>query len=182
MEKLDLLAMLPCGLRNPFKDLLELHITSNESHYKSFTYLAEGNVNHELSFYPLLDMVESVDELPDIMISSDINNCFHRPFMDRFIMKGCFETYNPFTPNNYLQKVNFYDPYNNVTMLTANMLVMAVDTEKLGLRKLPETWEDILDQCFNKSITMRGDDEFFCNAVLLPFFKDHGLNAIKTMA
>jgi len=35
---------------------------------------------------------------------------------------------------------------------------------------------------FQNEIIMRGEDNFFCNAVMLPFFKDNGYEAIETLA
>lgn len=182
LASLHFLAMLPCGLRNPFKELLEAHIQAQPNYYKGLNYLAEGNVNHEMSFYPKLDQVTVESELPDIIIASDVNNFFHRPFVDRFINKGVFQTYSPYAPNAYLNNIGFCDPSHHYTMLTANMLVMVVDKTRLGTRPMPSVWCDILDAAFANDIIMRGEDDFFCNAVLLPFFRDHGMSAIEAMA
>ncbi len=181
-QQLHLMAMLPCGLRNPFKDFLEAHIVDNKKQYEGLNYLAEGNVNHELSYYPLLDSIGSAAELPDVIIASDVNNFFHKPFIDRFIKKGDFKTYQPYTPHPYLEKAGYSDPAGNYTMFTANMLVMAVDKNRLGDRKMPTKWEDILSEDFKDDIIMRGEGDFFCNAVLLPFFKDYGFNAVRALA
>ena len=32
----------------------------------------EGNVNHELSYYPLLDNITDENELPDVIMASDV--------------------------------------------------------------------------------------------------------------
>jgi len=181
-ENLHFAAMLPCGLRNPFKEFTESFIEENEKLDLDFNYLIEGNVNHELSYYPLLDNIKDESELPDIVMASDVNNFFHRPFVERFVDKGVFETYTPYSPNEYLQKANYADPQNHYTMFTANMLIMVVDKQKLGDRKMPEKWEDLLAPCFANDIIMRGEDDFFCNAVLLPFYKEWGMPAIKTLA
>lgn len=181
-HNLHFAAMLPCGLRNPFKEYFESLIFENPDQFNSLNYLIEGNVNHELSYYPLLDGITDINELPDIIMASDINNFFHRPFMERFIQKGIFETYTPYIPNGYLEKTNYADPAGNFTMFTANMLIMVVDKLKLGDRKMPEKWSDLLAPEFENDIIMRGEENFFCNAVMLPFFKDNGLDAIKILA
>lgn len=182
LQQLHFMAMLPCGLRNPFKDFLQAHLASNTETYAGLNYLTEGNVNHEVSYYPLLDTVASEEELPDIMVASDVNNFFHRPFQERFINKGIFECYSPFEPNDYLEKVGFSDPASHYTMYTVNMLVMAVDTERLGNTPIPQKWADLLSPNFENKIIMRGEDDFFCNAVMLPFYKDHGWDAIRSLA
>ena len=181
-EDLHFMAMLPCGLRNPFKDYLETHINDNEELYEDLNYMAEGNVNHELSFYPTLDHVDTANELPDLILASDVNNFYHKPFMSKFVETNTFKTYAPYKPHAYLEKVGFSDPAGHFTMLTANLLVMVIDTEKLGSRLMPETWDDILHQSFENDIIMRGEEDFYCNAIMLPFYKDHGLNAIRSLA
>ena len=64
-QQLHFMAMLPCGLRNPFKDFLEAHLADNKDVFAGLNYLAEGNVNHEVSYYPILDHIDSEEELPD---------------------------------------------------------------------------------------------------------------------
>jgi ABC-type Fe3+ transport system substrate-binding protein len=181
-ENLHFAAMLPCGLRNPFKEFSEAFLNDNNDLFDDLNYLIEGNVNHELSYYPLLDSIKDAHELPDIIMASDVNNFFHRPFIDRFIKNDVFESYVPFQPNSYLENSGYADPNKHFTMFTANMLVMVVDKNKLGKRKMPEEWSDLLAPEFENDIIMRGEDNFFCNAVLLPFFKDKGMDAIKILA
>ncbi|GAF04014.1 ABC transporter substrate-binding protein [Saccharicrinis fermentans] len=181
-ENLHFSAMLPCGLRNPFKEFTEKFIQNNPNSFTNFNYLIEGNVNHELSYYPLLDNIHNSDELPDIIMASDINNFFHEPFMKRFIHTGIFESYQANALNKYLEQVQYADPHQHFTMYTANMLVIVVDMERLGHRKAPTTWSDLLDPSFKNDIIMRGEDDFFCNAVMLPFYKDAGMDSIKTLA
>jgi ABC-type Fe3+ transport system substrate-binding protein len=181
-ENLHLSAMLPCGLRNPFKEFFETEIQKEASEFAYLNYLIEGNVNHELSYYPLLDSIEDISELPDIILASDINNFFHKPFMEKFILKGAFNTYKTQPSNSYLEKVRYNDTEGNFTMFTSNLLVMAVDKAKLGDRDIPHKWDDLLDCSFADDIIMRGEDNFFCNAVMLPFYKDHGFEAIKKLA
>ncbi|MCW3806017.1 ABC transporter substrate-binding protein [Plebeiibacterium marinum] len=181
-ESLHFVAMLPCGLRNPFKEHSESFFEQKEDEFGYLNYLIEGNVNHELSYYPLLESINDVSELPDIIMASDINNFFHRPFVDKFISTNHFEACTPYIFNSYLEKEGYSDPDNNYTMYTANMLVMVVDKEKLGDRKVPEVWSDLLKPEFENDIIMRGEDDFFCNAVMLPFYKDKGMDAIKILA
>lgn len=182
LHQLHFLAMLPCGLQSPFKDLVEAHFAKHEEHYRGLNYLIEGNLNHELSYYPLVDSFVSIDELPDIIIASDVNNFMHRPFIERFIDKGLFQSYTPFAPHRYLADIGYPDPSGNYTMITANMLVMAVDRSRLGDRNMPQTWSDILLPEFENDVIIRGEADFFCNAVMLPLYKDCGLDGIRSFA
>jgi ABC-type Fe3+ transport system substrate-binding protein len=178
----DLLALMPCGLRNPLKDHVESYVSAHPDWFEGMEYLMEGNVNHETRYYPEIDRLQSLDELPDIVLASDVNAFFHRPFMDRFVGKGAFRSYLPYPPHPYLASAGFCDPDEHFSMFTANLLVMAVDKSKLGNRPVPETWADLLNPAFANDLILRGEDDFFCNAVLLPYYKEYGLEAIRLMA
>ena len=93
------MAMLPCGLRNPFKEFTENHILEYQERYKNLQYQIEGNVNFELSYYPKLDGLKDENFLPDVMMASDINNLFHQPFKERFVEKGIFRGFRPYKFN-----------------------------------------------------------------------------------
>lgn len=182
LDDLHFMTMLPCGLRNPFVKAVKEHVAENPETFPGFNYLNEGNLNHELSYYPLVDQIESIDELPDVMIASDVNHFFHRPFVDKFIETGEFECVMPYEPHPYLAGADYYDPAKNYTMYTANMLVMVVDESRLGDRPMPRVWDDLLDPAFANDIIMRGTNDFFCNAVMLPYYKKHGIEAVHKFA
>ena len=60
--------------------------------------------------------------------------------------------------------------------------MIVADLDVLDEEKIPEKWDDLLSSDFKRSITLRGNEEFFCHAVLLPFFKEHGEKGIKKLA
>jgi ABC-type Fe3+ transport system substrate-binding protein len=39
----------------------------------------------------------------------------------------------------------------------------------------------LLNEYFRNAITLRGDDDFFCNAILFPFLKDYGKEAVTQL-
>ena len=119
-----------------------------------------------------------MDDLPDIVISSDV--FFHKRFMDRF--SSHFVTFMSYPPYPYLADAGFCDPDGHFSMLTANLLIMAVDKSKPGDRPVPSSWADLLHPDFANDIILRGEDDFFCNAVLLPYYKDYGMDAIRKLA
>lgn len=181
--KLTLLGLLPCGLKVPFAKA----VTSFFQGYRAgdnpaVTYAVEGNVNQELSYYKFVDQIESIDELPDIIVSSDFNAFFFRRFRERFIEKGCFVDVLPPALHPSFDGTGILDPLGQFTMLTVNPLVVVADLQRVGDRPLPQGWADLLDPMWRRSITLRGDPQFFCHAVLLPFFKDHGAAAIAALA
>lgn len=182
-SRLSLLGLLPCGLKVPFAkavtSFFEQYLAEGNS---PITYAVEGNVNQELSYYKFVDQVESVDELPDIIVSSDFNAFFYHRFRQRFIDQGHFVDVSPSRINSAFDGTGILDPLGQFTMLTVNPLIIVADLARIGTRPLPRCWSDLLDPMWHRSITLRGDRQFFCHAVLLPFFKEHGAMAITALA
>nr|WP_281171558.1 ABC transporter substrate-binding protein [Desulfovibrio inopinatus] len=182
-KNLTLLALLPCGLKMPFSRAFDVFASEyNENHSDSLKYLLEGNVNHELSYYQYIDSIESFDELPDVIISSDINSFYHKPFQQGFLEKKGFVSLYPDTLHDDFEKISYEDPEHQFTMLSANLLVLVSIDELLEGKPGIESWKDILKPEFQNSVVMRGQAEFFCNGVLLPFYALFGMEGIVDLA
>ena len=176
-----LLALLPCGLKVSLNNALQTFAEQLAQNDTPLAYLAEGNVNHELSYYPYIDSVESVEELPDLILSSDINAFYHHRFLEKFIEPGHFISVNsPMAP--HMADIGFADPHGHFTMFCGNALVIVHVKDVRPKLKAPERWEDLLQERYGKSIIMRGQDSFFCSGVLVPFFRLFGADAIPRLA
>lgn len=177
-KDLTMIGLMPCGLKMPFSRTFEQFA---KSHPRRFRYLIEGNVNLELSYYAYIDSIDDIDELPDIIVTSDINSFFHKRFVDRFIKPGYFVNVADYAPNPDFADIGYPDPERHYTMLSANLLIMVVDHTQMGNRPIPKRWSDLLKPEYENSVAMRGQEDFFCNAVLLPFYREHGIEGIKEM-
>ena len=187
MEKqkdLTLLGLMPCGLKMPFSRAFTDFITHllEASRPMAFQYAVEGNVNQELSYYAYVNTIEKAEELPDIIVSSDFNVFFGHRFYDRFVATGNFRGYGSFQPGKNFKEAGIPDPRGDYTILCVNPLVIVANLDQVGTRKLPQTWADILDPVWKKDLTIRGDDNFFCHAVLLPLFQQFGASGLKALA
>ena len=179
---LTVLALLPCGMKMPFNRAFDEFMQEyNDTHDVPLHYLVEGNVNHEVSYYSYIDAVESIDELPDIIISSDINSFYHEPFRRRFLGGDYFVGLTPDVVNADLEKIDFSDPANQFTMLSANLLVLVVIRDRVPDFPENPSWRDVLSEKYTNSVVMRGQKEFFCNGVLLPFHKLYGEDGVHQM-
>jgi ABC-type Fe3+ transport system substrate-binding protein len=67
-------------------------------------------------------------------------------------------------------------------MISANLLVLVTIDELMKDNPKPESWEDILKDEFRNKVIMRGQEGFFCNGVLLPFYRMYGMEGIKKLA
>ncbi|HSQ41210.1 MAG TPA: ABC transporter substrate-binding protein [Fibrobacteraceae bacterium] len=175
-------SMLPCGMVTPFNQALTKFLSQRPELAQELSVDLEGNVNHETSYYPKLELAENPEDLPDILVGSDINNLFHKRFRERFIDKGVFAEYLPYGRNALLDSHAFFDPDRRFTMLSANMLVLVADLERLGSRPVPKSWADLLSSQYENSVAIRGDGSFFCNGVLLPFFKAWKEKGVEQLA
>jgi ABC-type Fe3+ transport system substrate-binding protein len=182
-KELTLLALLPCGMKMPFNRALNEFSTEYSKQTGNVLHsLVEGNVNHELSYYAYMDSVTSVEELPDIIISSDINSFYHKPFLENFLSHEYFIDLGASPMNSDFEKIGFADPRGQFTMISGNLLVLVTIDELMGDNPRPESWEELLKDEFRNTVAMRGQNGFFCNGVLLPFYQMYGTEGIKKLA
>lgn len=182
-KDLSLLGLMPCGLKMPFSRAFTNFITGLETQRSlSIQYAVEGNLNQELSYYSYIDTIEHEDELPDVIISADFNVFFGHRFYDRFVASGSFSGYGRFQPGKNFKDAGILDPREEYAILCVNPLVIVANLDQVGSRKLPETWTDVLDPAWKNSLIIRGGDNFYCHAVLLPVFQQFGESGLKKLA
>jgi len=174
-----LLALLPCGLRNPFQQAV-CNAFPEYANNENPQLVIEGNLNYEKSLFTSIDTMTCMEELPDIFISSDINSLYHTHFLDNFLNKDNFETFTQ-EVHPLFKEANYVHPEGLMGWFTTNLLVMLVDTEKLGVHHLPVSWLDILKESYSRDLTLRGDTDFFCNAMFFPYMKTIGNEAIRRL-
>lgn len=180
---LSLLALMPCGLKVPFsRDVSMFMDTLQGSQDMNISYAVEGNLNQELSYYSYVPKVQSADDLPDIIFSSDFNTFYGHSFQKRFVDNGLFTGYGQITPSASYIQAGIPDPKGQYTVLGVNPLVMVINKDQLGDRPMPTCWEDLLHPRWKGSITLRGSSEFFCHAVLLPTYLNHGADGLRRLA
>jgi ABC-type Fe3+ transport system substrate-binding protein len=182
-KELTLLALMPCGMKMPFNRTFDEFSAEYSRQTNNLLHsLVEGNVNHELSYYAYIDSVTSIDELPDIVISSDINSFYHKPFQKNFLNKEYFENIASSPMNIDFESIGFADPRCQFTMISANLLVLVTIDELMKDNTKPKSWKDLLKIEYRNKVIMRGQDGFFCNGVLLPFYRMYGMDGIKGLA
>ncbi|MBP1908418.1 ABC transporter substrate-binding protein [Methanolobus bombayensis] len=182
-KELTLLALLPCGMKMPFNRALDAFSAGYSKQTGNVLHsLVEGNVNHELSYYAYMDSVTSIEELPDIIISSDINSFYHKPFQENFLKHEYFVDLGSSPMNGDFAEIDFADPQGQFTMLSGNLLVLVTIDELMEGQSKPDSWGDILKDDFRNKVVMRGQKGFFCNGVLLPFYQMYGNEGIKKLA
>lgn len=181
MQK-TMVSLLPCGMVTPFRNAMEAFLAIHKAEIDRESIALEGNVNHEKTYYKQIMESNDPDEIPDILIGSDISEVFHRNFREKFVDKGLFRAYFPNGQNAGFQGNGYYDPCENFTMISCNLLVIVVDKQRLGTRPVPKSWQDLLHPQYHKTIAIRGDKDFYCNGVLLPIAQRYGIQAMTSLA
>lgn len=182
MIKPTLLALMPCGLRNSFKAALYERFPQYVNDLgESEKLIIDGNLNYEKSFYEDINRIKSIEHLPDILITADINSFYHQDFLKNFLNKENFEVFKSDINPSY-EKAGYYHPEGLFAMLPANLLVIVADISKVAESEMPQNWTDLLKPEWERKIALRGDKDFFCNAVFFPYLKRYGFDALKALA
>jgi len=179
---LTLLALMPCGLKMPFSRAITSFLEDLRLEQGcEVKYAVEGNLNQELSYYSYVDRIESIDELPDIIVSADFNTFYGRRFYEKFVTTGQMRGYGNYSPNAYYSGAGIVDPNGEYSVLGVNPLVMVANLDEVGDRPLPTCWKDLLDPMWHGSVTLRGGNGFFCHAVLLPTYQRYGREGLEQL-
>nr|WP_319397157.1 ABC transporter substrate-binding protein [uncultured Desulfobacter sp.] len=182
-KDLTFLGLMPCGLKMPFSRAFSQFMNDLSTQTGiDIQSAVEGNVNQELSYYSYVDTIESKEELPDIIVSADFNVFLGRRFYNNFVAPGHFTGYGESATGLTFSDAQILDPKNEYTILCINPLVVIANLDQLDGRELPRTWADMLAPEWKKSVIIRGGDGFYCHAVLLPTFKEHGNNGLEALA
>ena len=180
---LTLLALMPCGIKVPFAKAISTFLTElRQAGGPAVTYAVEGNLNQELSYYSYVGTIERIEELPDIVVSADFNSFYHQRFYQRFVEPGHFVDVAETLPTGSYLQAGILDPEHHFSILGVNPLVMVADLDKVGDRPLPVCWDDLLAECWEGEVTLRGNQDFFCHAVLLPIYQEHGAEGLLNLA
>ena len=175
-RSLNLFALLPCPLKVPLEEAFNGFLaTLTVGQRSGLTYCIEGNANTQIDYADYADHFETLDDMPDIIITPGFNSFFYPHFVQRFITTGQFASINSFVGDRHLAAMGITDPDGHYNMLAMNLLVLVVDHTRLGGRPVPKNWADLFKPDYAKSIAIRGNrDGTFCETLLLSLYKDFG--------
>jgi ABC-type Fe3+ transport system substrate-binding protein len=182
-DGLSLFALLPCPLKVPLEEAFNGFLASLAPEQRaSLTYCIEGNANTQIDYADYADHFETLDDMPDIIVTPGFNSFFYPHFVDRFIKTGQFSSVNSFAGDRHLAAMGITDPDEHYSMLAMNLLVLVVDHTRLGDRHVPQSWADLLKPEYAKSIAIRGNrDGTFCETLLLSLYKDFGNDGLARL-
>ena len=178
----NLFALLPCPLKVPVEEAFHRFLAARPAGARPFSFCIEGNANNQVDYYDYVAHFETIDELPDIIVTPGFNGFFHKGFVERFIRPGHFQAVADFAGDRHLAALGVLDPERHYTMLCMNLLVLVVDRGRLGDRPVPRRWRDLLAPELEKSVAIRGNrDGSFCETLLLAVYQAFGMEGVRKL-
>lgn len=186
-EKADvkMAGILPCPIRVPLlegfnawieenKERLNLNIEYDlKSAHMGVSWLREGiEAGNE-------------DSLADLYLSAGFELFFDRNLMAKFKESGVFEDITGLEKLNEdfdNEEIDLKDPDRHYSIIGAVPAVFMVNTDELKGRDFPKTWEDLLKEEFEGSVSIPTMDNDLFNAILLNIYKKFGEEGIKKLA
>ncbi len=115
-------------------------------------------------------------EEQDIIISAGFDFIFDKKIRG----KGIYKDYSSDTYSKDLSELK--DPLGEVNFLGAVPAIMVVTENMLDGRKMPESWEDILSEEFEDSISLPVGDFDLFNAILLVIDRLYGIEGVRKLS
>lgn len=177
---IDTLGLLPCPIRLPLLEAFKNFDINNP----------EVNLNYDLKAASsgsewMKEFIETddIEKIPDIFLSTGFELFFSNNIKNKLKNKKLFKDNTGLTDyNKIFNNLELKDPYGNYAMVGVVPAVMLINKEELKGRKIPDTWEDLLNPEFEKSISIPLGDLDLYNAVIVTLhskFGDAGIEKLK---
>jgi len=183
-KPLRIMGLLPCPVRIPLTEKLEAFAAARagaaerpltwdlQAAYVGTQWLSE----HVTAGNP--------DALPHVFISAGFDMFFDPKRIGGLREAGVFKDLTGFSPlNPDFESAGMADPAGHYGLLGAVPAVFLVNGAELGGRRLPESWEDVLDPVFRDSLSLPVGDFDLFNGIMLAIHKrfgDEGLRRLRT--
>lgn len=182
-ETLNIMGLLPCPVRIPLMEQFEKFASA----YTAGSGIA---LNYQLQAASLgLEWVEEhilgregAEELPDLFLSAGFDLFFDEKKFGHFRRSGVFKDMTDFEAiNSDFDGLKIPDPDGLYSIIGTVPAVFLVNTEELGDRDVPETWEDILKPEYENAVSLPVGDFDLFNAILLNIYKTYGPEGVRKL-
>ncbi len=175
--------VLPCPVKVPLLDAFEKWLTDTDTDIKISYELKSASMGVNW----LIDAIRNADSddvLADLFISAGFDLFFDKQLIGKFKERGIFEDFTNISHYNKdfeNETISLKDPDGQYSMIGVVPAVFLVNSEELGDIKIPTSWQDILSEDFENSVSLPiGDFDLF-NAILLNIYKSFGETGIQKL-
>ena len=182
-DGLSVVGILPCPVRIPLMEKWNSYLNSRKE-------AGLAGVSHELKAASMgldwveknIDGVEDPDKLPDLFMSAGFDMFFDKQRFGRFRREGVFNDLTGIEHYNAdFADLNIKDPQGLYSIISVVPALFLVNTEELGEREAPKSWEDLLDPKFENSVSLPVSDFDLFNAILLNIHKKYGDKGVQAL-
>jgi ABC-type Fe3+ transport system substrate-binding protein len=174
---------LPCPVRIP---LLEGLSTFTDEYKEKYGV----GVRHDLKaasqgagwIETYIDKAKIVEDLPDIFISAGFETFFDHKRVGRFKDAGAFSDRVKYESiNKDFLGLDIMDPKHDYSLISVVPAVFLVNKKELGDLPMPKSWEDLLQPCFENSISLPVGDFDLFSSLLIHIYKKYGEDGVKKL-
>ncbi|MCK9451976.1 MAG: ABC transporter substrate-binding protein [Bacteroidales bacterium] len=182
-KKINIKGLLPCPVRLPLQEALDEFIENNTEDIHIKAQLKAASMGLDWIKDEILS-AEKIDRLDDIYISAGFDMFFEDSYFGRFIKSGEYADPLPWKQINSdfdHDSLRLKDPKSRYGIIAVVPAVFLVNTQIIGDRPMPQSWEDLLDPVFANSISLPVSDFDLFNAILLTLSQRYGTEAITAL-
>ncbi len=169
--------VVPCPIRVPLLDYLGEFVEEENIHNVDFD-LRSANLGTE--FFRELLKSDSYEDMPEIITSAGFEL-----FLDKEIMKNIEKYYTapqfPVGDDLKNRGADLVDPKNRFHILGIVPGVFIINKEQLRGRHAPESWEELLTDDFENSLSIPMGDLDLYNAIVLTIYSKFGEEGLKKL-
>lgn len=183
-QSIKIAGVLPCPVRFPLTEAFEKWLYDNKSNF-------DCNIEYELKPASvgvdwLKDFLQgnSEDNLPDIFISAGFDLFFSEELFGKYKTQNVFEDiteFNQYNKDFENEYITLKDPDRHYSMIGVVPAIFLVNKQELKGRKIPTSWEEILKDEFNHSVSLPVGDFDLFNSILLNIFKKFGEKGVQKL-
>ncbi|ADL50194.1 ABC transporter substrate-binding protein [Clostridium cellulovorans] len=174
--------VLPCPVKAPLTEAFEGWVNNQNFDYKLEYELKAASMG--ISWLKDALMEQSKEQLPDLFISAGFELFFDKKLFGKYKAEDMFEDltdfehYNEDFENDYIK---LKDPNRQYSIVGVVAAVFLVNVEELSGRKIPTSWEDILQEEFENSVSLPIADFDLFNSILLNIYKNYGEDGVRRL-
>lgn len=183
--RVSIQGVLPCPIRIPLLEGFEKWLLEQEDAVKAdLDYQLQAASMGVDWMKDQVKASDSEDILADLFISAGFDLFFDKELIGKFKEQGIFKDLTgirQYHTDFENERIQLRDPKGQYSMLAVVAAVFLVNTDELGNRAIPVSWEDLLKPEFENSVSLPiGDFDLF-NAILLNIYKKYGEDGIRKL-
>ncbi len=182
-KEIKVKGVLPCPVRLQMLEKVEEFRQQNDCSNMSIELQAAS-----MGLTWLKDSVkdaESADDIADLFLSAGFEMFFDKDLIGRFREQRIFEDYTGiarYHSDFENEKISLRDPEGMYSVLAVVPAVFLINENELRGRVIPTSWEEILSEEWENSVSLSVGDFDMFNSLLLNMYKLFGYEGVRKLA